>query len=55
MQMDQRFVQGLQNENMTMRQEINRLNAVAKSLDEKYQKCLKEMSSIIHANQNLKQ
>jgi|JI7StandDraft_1071085.scaffolds.fasta_scaffold846131_1 hypothetical protein len=33
MQVDQRFVQNLQNENGMLRQEIGRLNGIAQALD----------------------
>lgn len=41
MHVDQRLIHNIQNENIMLRQENGRLNGVAKTLDEKYQKSLK--------------
>ncbi len=41
MQVDQRYLQNMQNENVYLRQEIGKLNGALGALDEKYQRSLK--------------
>ena len=48
------LIQRLQIENNQLRGEVGRLSGMLNNVDEKYQKSLKEMSSLIHANKNLK-